>query len=194
MRPRVSYPSTSLFLSAKLFRRKPDTSWLTTPVLDGSAGCKTHYRHQAPALGMPAQKSNSGFSAEEKAAMRERAKESRARAKASPEQGEAEVLAKLAEMPEPDRSLGRKIHAIVRATAPGLTCRTWYGMPAYAKDGEIVCFFQNGSKFKTRYATLGFSDEAHLDDGQFWPVTYALKDLRAADEAKIAALVRRAVG
>ncbi len=123
-----------------------------------------------------------------------RAQAQRRKGSAKPDP-EREVLAKIDGFPEPDRSLGRRIHEIVKTAAPGLSPRLWYGMPAYSNaDGEIVCFFQNGSKFKTRYATLGFSDEAKLDDGQFWPTAYALARLSAADEAKIAALVRRAVG
>ncbi len=108
-------------------------------------------------------------------------------------EGEGVVLAKIAQMSEPDRSLATRVHAIVKATAPALTPRTWYGMPAYSKDGKVVCFFQNASKFKVRYATLGFSDEANLDEGRMWPVVYALKELTAAEEARIAALVKQAV-
>ena len=128
-----------------------------------------------------------GFTAEEKAAMKERARELKSAG------GESEVLEKIAEMPESDRAIAERIHAIVRATAPELAPRTWYGMPAYAKDGKVVCFFQSGSKFKTRYATLGFSDKANLDDGAMWPTAFALKKLTAAEEKKIAALVKRAV-
>ncbi|HZU12298.1 MAG TPA: DUF1801 domain-containing protein [Chloroflexota bacterium] len=128
-----------------------------------------------------------GFTSEERAAMRERAKEQKAAA------GESEVLAKIAEMPEADRVLGERLHALIKATAPDLTPRTWYGMPAYAKDGNIVCFFQCADKFKTRYATLGFSDKANLDDGTMWPTTYALTELTAADEARITELIKKAV-
>jgi uncharacterized protein YdhG (YjbR/CyaY superfamily) len=142
---------------------------------------------------MPAPKKATGFTDEEKAAMKERARELKARPKGGAADGETEVLEKLAAMPGSDRVLGQRIHALIRASAPMLTPRTWYGMPAYAKDGQVVCFFQNASKFKTRYATLGFSDEANLDDGHLWPVTYALKELTEADEAKIAALVKKAV-
>ena len=120
--------------------------------------------------------------------MKERAREQKAA------QTEADVLAKIAELPEPDRTLAERIHAIVRAAAPELTPRTWYGMPAYAKDGKVLCFFQSGEKFKTRYATLGFSDRADLDDGSMWPTSFALTELTAADEARIAALVKRAAG
>ena len=107
--------------------------------------------------------------------------------------GESAVLAKIAEMPEPDRALGERLHAIIRASAPALTPRLWYGMPAYAKDGKVVCFFQSAQKFNTRYATLGFMHEANLDDGTMWPTAYALKELTAADEARIGALVKKAV-
>jgi len=107
--------------------------------------------------------------------------------------GESDVLAKIAEMTEPDRALAERIHALVKASAPDLSPRTWYGMPAYAKDGKIVCFFQPAQKFKTRYATLGFNDTANLDDGAMWPIAFALKELTAADEARIAALVEQAV-
>jgi hypothetical protein len=137
-----------------------------------------------------------GFTAEERAAMKERAKELKAAARASKDKadGESEVLAKIAEMPEPDRALGKRLHAIITSSAPDLTPRTWYGMPAYAdKDGKVVCFFQSGQKFKTRYATLGFSDKANLDEGAMWPVAFALTELTAADEARIGALVNKAV-
>ncbi|HYB44915.1 MAG TPA: DUF1801 domain-containing protein [Nitrososphaerales archaeon] len=130
-----------------------------------------------------------GFTDEEKAAMRERAQET----KAGKEDGESAVLAKIAEMAEPDRSMGRRLHALIRASAPALSPRLWYGMPAYAKDGKVVCFFQPAQKFKTRYATLGFSDEANLDEDAMWPTTFALKGLTASEEARIAALVKRAV-
>ncbi|MGH3138923.1 MAG: iron chaperone [Gaiellales bacterium] len=129
------------------------------------------------------------FTAEERAAMRERAKER----KASKGDGEGDVLAKIAEMQGADRTLAERVHAIVTASAPGLAPRTWYGMPAYAKDGKVVCFFQSAQKFKTRYATLGFSDKANLDDGSVWPVAFALKELTAAAEARIEALVKTAV-
>ena len=138
------------------------------------------------------------FSAEERAAMKERAQEvkkgSRRRGRARKEDDEREVLAKIAEMPEPDRSMGERLHAIITEAAPALAPRTWYGMPAYAKDGKVVCFFQSAEKFKSRYATLGFSDTAGLDEGTMWPTAFALTELTAADEARIAALVKRAVG
>jgi len=135
--------------------------------------------------------SSTGFTAEEREAMRERARELKAaRGKAD---GERDLLAKIAEMPSHDRAMAERLHAIVTATAPTLAPKTWYGMPAYAKDGKVVCFFQSADKFKARYATFGFNDVANLDDGTMWPTSFALKDLTAADEATIAALVRRAV-
>ena len=137
----------------------------------------------------PAKASN-GFTDAERAAMKERVKE----LKAGKADGEADVLAKIAAMSPPDRAMAERLHAIIRASAPALAPKTWYGMPAYAnKDGKIVCFFQPAEKFKTRYATLGFNDSARLDDGALWPVTFALKELTAAEEAKIAALVKQAV-
>jgi hypothetical protein len=131
------------------------------------------------------------FTAEERAAMRERARE--LKAASDKVEGESAVLAKIAEMPEPDRTMGNRLHQIVIAAAPDLVPRLWYGMPAYAKDGKVVCFFQGAQKFKTRYATLGFSDKANLDQGAMWPSAFALKELTAKEEAKIAALVKRAV-
>jgi uncharacterized protein YdhG (YjbR/CyaY superfamily) len=132
-----------------------------------------------------------GFTDEERAAMKERVKEMKA--EKDKVEGESAVLAKIAEMQEPDRVMGKRIHAIVKASAPGLTPRLWYGMPAYAKDGNVVFFFRPAEKFKTRYATLGFSDEANLDEGSMWPTDFALKGLTAAEEARIAALVKKAV-
>lgn len=133
-----------------------------------------------------------GFTAEERAAMRERAQELKAQAKKA--DGESAVLAKIAEMPEPDRSMAERLHAIIKASAPDLSPRLWYGMPAYAKGGKVVCFFQAASKFNTRYATLGFSDAAALDEGDMWPVAFALRGLTEAEEARISALVKKAVG
>jgi uncharacterized protein YdhG (YjbR/CyaY superfamily) len=138
---------------------------------------------------MAERKTSKGFTADERAAMRERAKE----LKAGKGDGESDVLAKIAEMPKADRVMAERLHAIVKAAAPDLTPRTWYGMPAYAKDGKVVCFFQSAQKFKSRYATLGFSDKANLDDGEMWPTSFALKELTAAEEARIGALVRQAV-
>ena len=141
------------------------------------------------------QTSAEGFTDEERAAMKERAKELKAEARAnkSKADGERDVLAKIAEMPEPDRAMAERVHAIVKASAPALSPRTWYGMPAYAKDGKIVCFFQSADKFKARYATFGFNDTANLDDGAMWPTSFALKALTAKEEAKIGALVKKAV-
>ena len=142
-------------------------------------------------------KASRAFTDEERGAMRERAREMKAAARRGPRAGEADgesdVLAKIAEMPEPDRAMAERIHAIVKASAPALSPRTWYGMPAYAKDGDVVCHFQTAQKFKTRYATLGFSDKANLDEGNMWPVAFALKKLTAADEEMIGALLKRAV-
>ena len=136
-------------------------------------------------------KVSTGFTAEERAAMKERARELKAAAKGA--DGTKEVLAKIAVMPEPDRTIGRRLHEIIMASAPTLVPRTWYGMPAYAKDGKVLCFFQDAAKFKSRYATFGFSDEANLDKGAMWPTSFALKELTAAEEKKIAALVKEAV-
>ncbi len=140
-------------------------------------------------------KTSDGWTDEERAAMKERAKELKAEARADKDKadGESAVLAKIAEMPKSDRVMAERIHAIVRASAPGLSPKTWYGMPAYAKDGKVVCFFQAADKFKARYATLGFSDEANVDEGAMWPTAFALTELTAADEARIGALVKKAV-
>ena len=138
-----------------------------------------------------------GFTDEERAAMKERGRElktaARRGSRAGKADGEGDVLAKIAAMPEPDRGLAKRLHAIVKASAPALAPTTWYGMPAYAKDGKVVCYFQNAQKFKSRYATLGFSDKASLDEGALWPVAFALQQLTAAAEAKIVALVKQAV-
>lgn len=138
-------------------------------------------------------KTYEGFTAEERAAMKDRARELKSGSRAAGVDGESEVLAKLAEMREQDRALGRRLHDIIKASAPALEPRLWYGMPAYAKDGKLVCHFQPAQKFKTRYATLGFSDNANLDDGSVWPVAFALTELTAAAEARISALVKQAV-
>jgi len=134
-------------------------------------------------------KKHKGFTDEERAAMKERIQELRA----DEANAEGTVLAKIAGMKEPDRAMARRLHAVIMAAAPALSPRLWYGMPAYAKDGKVVCFFQDSQKFKTRYATLGFSDKANLDEGTMWPSAYALKELTPAEEARIGALVRRAV-
>jgi hypothetical protein len=140
-------------------------------------------------------KKSEGFTDEERAAMKERAKELKAEARANKkkEEGERDVFEKIAEMPEPERAVAKRLHAIITESAPDLWPKTWYGMPAYAKDGKVVCFFQSGQKFNTRYATLGFSDTANLDDGAMWPTAFALKELTAAEEARIVALVKKAV-
>ena len=136
-----------------------------------------------------------GFTDEERAAMKERAKELKAEARASKDraEGESDVLAKIAEMPESDRVMAERIHAIIKANAPILSPKTWYGMPAYAKDGKVICFFQAASKFKVRYASFGFQPDANLDEGAMWPTSFALEELTAAVEAKIGALVKKAV-
>jgi len=139
-------------------------------------------------------KASKGFTDDERAAMRERAQELKAAARrdAGKAGDESAVLEKLAAMPAPDRTMGERLHAIIKASAPQLSPKLWYGMPAYAKDGNVVCFFQDARKFKTRYATLGFSDKATLDEGQMWPTAFALKELTAGDEARIGALVKKA--
>ncbi len=136
-----------------------------------------------------------GFTDEERAAMKTRAQELKAEARANKDraEGESDVLAKIAEMQEPDRSMAKRLHTIIKASAPALSPKTWYGMPAYAKDGKVVCFFQGAQKFNTRYPTFGFSDTANLDEGAMWPVAFALKELTATEEARISALVKKAV-
>jgi hypothetical protein len=149
----------------------------------------------------PAQKATQktarkGFTDEERGAIKDRVKEMKAAARRGPgdkADEEAEVLAEIAEMPGPERAIGTRLHALIKASAPALTSRLWYGMPAYAKDGKVICHFQSAQKFKTRYASLGFSDAANLDDGSMWPVAFALKQLTPADEARIGALVKKAV-
>ena len=140
-------------------------------------------------------KKSTGFTDEEQAAMKERAKELKAEARMNKDraEGESALLAKIAEMPEPDRSMAERIHAIITASAPVLAPRTWYGMPAYTLGGKVVCFFQGAHKFDARYATLGFNDTAHLDDGAMWPTSFALKELTATEEEMISALVKKAV-
>ena len=142
-------------------------------------------------------KTSEGFSDAERAAMKERARELKAASRRGPRgdkaDGERDVLAKIAEMPESDRVMAERLHALVKASAPDLAAKTWYGMPAYAKDGKVVCFFQSADKFKSRYATFGFNDTANLDEGAMWPTSFALKELTAAEEARIVALVKKAV-
>jgi hypothetical protein len=140
---------------------------------------------------------STGFTDEERGAMKERVQELKTAGRRGPRadkaDGESDLLAKIAEMPERDRAMGKRLHAVIKSSAPGLTPRTWYGMPAYAKDGKVVCFFQSAQKFKTRYATLGFSDAANLDEGAMWPTAFALTKLTPEDEARIGALVKKAV-
>jgi uncharacterized protein YdhG (YjbR/CyaY superfamily) len=136
-------------------------------------------------------KTSKGFTAEERAAMKERAQELKAEARRA--DGESAVLAKIAEMPKPDRAMAERLHALIKASAPDLSPKTWYGMPAYAKDGKVVCYFQSADKFNSRYATFGFNDTANLDKGAMWPTSFALKELTPAEEAKIGALVKKAV-
>lgn len=142
-------------------------------------------------------RASQGFTDEERAAMKERAQELKGAARRGPRagkaDGETDVLAKIAEMPDPDRAMAERLHALIKASAPALSPRTWYGMPAYAMDGKVVCFFQSAQKFKTRYATLGFTDSANLDEGALWPTAFALKELTGAEEARISALVKKAV-
>ena len=140
-------------------------------------------------------KKSNGFTDEERAAMKERAKELKAEASANKkkEEGERDVFEKIAEMPESERTMAKRLHEIITESAPDFWPKTWYGMPAYAKDGKVVCFFQSAQKFKTRYATFGFSDQANLDEGAMWPVAFALKELTATEEARISALVKKAV-
>ena len=146
---------------------------------------------QKSAKSTTAKKRREGFTDEERAAMKNRVKEMKAAA--DKEEGESAVLARIAEMTEPDRAMGKRLHAVIKATAPALSPRTWYGMPAYAKGDKVVCFFQPAQKFKTRYATFGFNDAAHLDEGTMWPVAFALTKLTAADEARVGAIVKKAV-
>jgi uncharacterized protein YdhG (YjbR/CyaY superfamily) len=153
---------------------------------------------QEPAKSITAaNKKSAGFSDEERAAMKQRSQELKAEtrrgARTDRADGESDLLAKIAEMTEPDRAMARRLHAIIKTNAPALSPKTWYGMPAYAKDGKVVCFFQSAQKFKSRYATFGFSDEANLDEGAMWPTSFALKELTAAEEARIGTLVKKAV-
>ena len=149
----------------------------------------------APERAIATRLGSKGFTDEERAAMHERAQELKATARRRPRagkaDGESDVLAKIAEMPLPDRVMAERLHALIKASAPALTPRTWYGMPAYAKDGKVVCFFQSAQKFNSRYATFGFSDKANLDEGAMWPTSFALKELTATEEAAIGALVKK---
>jgi uncharacterized protein YdhG (YjbR/CyaY superfamily) len=163
------------------------------PAQEGTMSAKK--ATQKSAKSTTASEKSKGFTDDERAAMKERARELKAEARANKNkaEGERDVLARIAEMQGPDRAMAKRLHAIIKASAPALSPKTWYGMPAYAKDGKVVCYFQSAQKFKTRYATFGFSDEANLDKGAMWPTSFALKKLTAADEAKIAALVKKAV-
>jgi len=160
------------------------------PAEEGTMSAKKTTQKSAKSTTASGKKSK-GFTNEERAAMKERARELKAAADKA--DGESAELAKIAEMPATDRAMAKKLHAIVKASAPALSPKTWYGMPAYAKDGKVVCYFQSAEKFKSRYATLGFNDEANLDEGAMWPTSFALKELTAAAEAKIGALVKKAV-
>ncbi len=155
------------------------------------APTKTATKSTQKAANRATSTASTGFSPEEKAAARERVRE--LKAEAAKADGKAELLAAIDRMQEPDRAIAKKVHALITAAAPALTPKTWYGMPAYAKDGNLICYFQNAGKFKVRYQTLGFSDKAKVDDGNMWPIQYALNKLTATEEAKITALVKKAV-
>jgi len=166
------------------------------PAQEGTMSAKKATQKSAKSTTASGKKSK-GFTAEERAAMKERAQELKAAGRRGPRadkaDGESAVLAKIAEMPEPDRAMAKRLHAIIKASAPALSPKTWYGMPAYAKDGKVVCFFQSAQKFKSRYATFGFNDAANLDEGAMWPTSFALTELTATEEARISALVKKAV-
>src|SRR5215211_1897100 len=166
------------------------------PAQEGTMSAKKATQKSTKSTAATGKKSK-GFTDDERAAMKERAQELKAQARRGPradkEGGESDVLAKIAEMPQPDRAMAKRLHEIVKASAPALSPKTWYGVPAYAKDGKVVCFFQSAKKFNSRYATLGFSDEANLDEGAMWATSYALKELTSTEEARIGALVKRAV-
>jgi uncharacterized protein YdhG (YjbR/CyaY superfamily) len=152
---------------------------------------------ESPKSSTPTKKKPTGFTDEERAAMKDRVAELKADAgkgrRAAQADGESAVLAKIAELSQPERGMAERLHALIEANAPALSPKTWYGMPAYARDGDVICFFQSKQKFKTRYATLGFSDKAKLDDGHMWPTAFALKEMTAAEEARIAALIKKAL-
>ena len=162
------------------------------PAQEGTMNAKKATQKSAKSI----DKTSEGWTDEERAAMKERAQELKAEARANRNKadGESDVLAKIAEMLEPDRAMAERLHSIIKASAPALSPKTWYGMPAYAKDGKVVCFFQSAAKFNSRYATFGFNDTANLDEGAMWPTSVALTKLTAADEARIAALVKKAMG
>lgn len=171
----------------------PTTGYMTTTMEKQMSKRKTP--EQPTGSDTAGGRKSKGFTAEEQAAMKERARELKAEERANRDRsaGEKDLLAKIAEMPEHDRVMARRLHAIITATAPDLWPKTWYGMPAYARDGKVVCYFQSAGKFKTRYSTFGFSDEANLDSGAMWPTAFALKELTPTDERKIIALVKKAI-
>jgi len=179
--------------------RRPDhdslskTGWTRLPPKDGAGMRIVKYRREAREPVMPAKNVSKGFTVEERAAMRARAKELRARPRSAKVDGESAVLAAIAAMPQPYRGMAERLHACIKASAPGLTPKTWYGMPAYAKDGDVICYFRGGDKFKERYMTLGFNDTANLDEGHLWPVAFALTEVSGAEETRIGALVKKAV-
>ena len=177
------YPILSRSGSARVLRSCSVRPYERIPVLSDE--------HKTAKRSSTSTRASQGFSAEEKAAMRERSRE--LKAEATKADGEREVLAKIAEMPEPDRTMAEKLHALIKAAAPTLAAKTWYGMPAYTKDGNIICFFQNAGKFKARYQTLGFTDKANLDDCAMWPSSYAIIELTQSEEEKITDLIRQAV-
>jgi uncharacterized protein YdhG (YjbR/CyaY superfamily) len=188
----MSLGANPRLLTASLRSRRPDER--AAPAQDGTMSARK--ATQKSAKSTTVKKKSTGFSDEERAAMKERAQELKAearRSRAGKADGESDVLAKIAEMPEADRAMATRLHELVKASAPALLPKTWYGMPAYAEEGKVVCFFQSAHKFKSRYATFGFSDEANLDEGNMWPTSFALKDLTAAEEARIGALVEKAV-
>jgi uncharacterized protein YdhG (YjbR/CyaY superfamily) len=165
------------------------------PAQEGTMSAKKNTQKSNKSTTATGNKKSKAFTDEEQAAMRERAQELKAEARANNKKadGESDLLAKIAEMQQPDRAMAERLHAIIKASAPALSPKTWYGMPAYAKDGKVVCFFQSAQKFNSRYATFSFSDEANLDEGAMWPTSFALKELTATEEARISALVKRAV-
>jgi uncharacterized protein YdhG (YjbR/CyaY superfamily) len=165
------------------------------PAQEGTMSAKKNTQKSNKSTTATGNKKSKAFTDEEQAAMRERAQELKAEARANNKKadGESDLLAKIAEMQQPDRAMAERLHAIIKASAPALSPKTWYGMPAYAKDGKVVCFFQSAKKFNSRYATFSFSDEANLDEGAMWPTSFALKELTATEEARISALVKRAV-
>jgi uncharacterized protein YdhG (YjbR/CyaY superfamily) len=178
-------------VTKKIIQQFTDKEFLMNPGKSTTKKTTQKSTKSTSAIGM----TSKGFSEEERAAMKNRVQELKAEARANKNKadGESDLLAKIAEMQEPDRAMAKRLHAIIKASAPALSPKTWYGMPAYARDGKVVCFFQPAQKFSTRYATFGFNDTANLDEGAMWPVVFALKELSAAEEEKIGALVKKAV-